>query len=309
VTDDKIKTKASAAGVEIEAAGGGAARLTNALADALSPFTQPMGLLGDEIESFRIHRRIKAIETLKRASELQEEIGIEPHPVSPKLLSNWIEKASLESDDDQSLSELYALLLAKSPEDFSPIHALCIDILGKIGPLEARVFQKICENKSDKSWPKEGIYPGIIHFKRSPQSVFLTALLENFEVAVDIEQFLRDADSFKSSLQRELSVSGCAILDCQVYREGDISKHQGKYEYRFGDGLYEEFGQSKILNTVEILSHNGLVYEGVYDFNTNHKALKNNLNFFVNGVSLTRIGVMFANNCFVKSMVTEKSND
>ncbi|MEO0980804.1 MAG: hypothetical protein AAFY24_26325 [Pseudomonadota bacterium] len=292
--DDKIKTKASATGVEIEAAGSGAARLTNALADALSPFTQPMGLLGDEIEAFRIHRRVKAIETLKRASERQDELGIERHPVSPKLLNTWLEKASLEADDDQILTEYWATVLAKSPEKFSALHAMCMDILSKIGSLEARVFQRLCQDRSDQGYTKKHIPRGIGKFAKKPQEsveaiiekVFATKLTDDWLDVIKNET--------QERMHEEFSIPGACIVNFEL---SFSSRFNQGVNIEFDGGFIEEFSENDTVSALELLIYHGLVdFERFTVFCSLDRSEKL-ITVSITGASVTTLGARFAEVC------------
>jgi hypothetical protein len=137
---DRFRVKAGTDAVEVEASGNAASRLANSLADALSPFTGLLGAAGDELHYFRIARREKALSTVMRAKRLRETYGIPERPVSPKILAPWLEGASLEDDGKNDISEIWARLLATSPEEFSAEYAYFIDILRKIGAEDARTL-------------------------------------------------------------------------------------------------------------------------------------------------------------------------
>lgn len=165
--DEKVKMKASAEGVELELSGEGSQRLTASFVDALSPFTEILGALGDEVRRLRIHREMTAMETLKKAKQIRDERGIDSGPVSPKLLAPWLEGASLEDDGEQNISELWAALLAESPKSFSSEYAIFIEILRKIGRKEAQALEEFIPHHGRSgvqgfSGELDGIYREII---------------------------------------------------------------------------------------------------------------------------------------------------
>lgn len=139
--DDKMRVKASAEGVEVEVAGGATERIGSSIADALSPFTEVLGALGDEVRRFRIHREEKALATLIKAKDIREKRGIEARTVSPKLLAPWLEGASLEDDSEQNISDIWATLLAEAPSEFSADYAVLISTLALLGRKEADALE------------------------------------------------------------------------------------------------------------------------------------------------------------------------
>jgi hypothetical protein len=81
----------------------------HSLVDALSPFTQGMGLIGDHI---RAHRYDVAIRITKRARELAEQRALPITPPPLKFTVPFIEKASTETSD-ADLVEMWARLLCR----------------------------------------------------------------------------------------------------------------------------------------------------------------------------------------------------
>lgn len=138
--DQKLEIEISSDGGRVSFNGDGASRLTNAIADFLSPLSHGFGLLGDQLENYRIHRKISATAALERAKEIIAERGKFPIPISPKILAPWLEAASLEDLDQSNLIEIWARILASSANGFDSTIAAFIDICRRIGPDEASIF-------------------------------------------------------------------------------------------------------------------------------------------------------------------------
>jgi hypothetical protein len=143
--EDKLELELSQEGGRISASGSGASRLVHALADFVSPVTQGLGAIGDSVEVYRIHRRLSAIAALERAKELIEQEGKKPHPVSPKILTPWLEGASSEDLHGDNIIELWARILAASPEQFDSSIVAFIDVCRHIGPKEATLIPKLIQ--------------------------------------------------------------------------------------------------------------------------------------------------------------------
>lgn len=113
-------------------------KAVTAVLDAVSPFTEGLGALGDRIRFFRERSVIKAGQ---RAKELVD--GGDIAPVPPKVLVPWIEGASLEDADDDMMIEMWARLLASSSEDVAPETYRIISILRELSGPYANLFRSI----------------------------------------------------------------------------------------------------------------------------------------------------------------------
>lgn len=108
-------------------------RAVEALVDVISPFTEGLGLVGDNI---RAHRYDVAIKIAQRAQELAVEKNILVLPPPLKFTVPFLEKASIE-DPDSELSELWARLLLDASNEFQGIQLTYIQILSEISSAEA----------------------------------------------------------------------------------------------------------------------------------------------------------------------------
>src|SRR5581483_8884885 len=65
----------------------------------------------------RRQRVTTQIKTIIRANEMLRDAGLPPHAVSLKVLVPLLDGASLESDDDPTMAERWAALLANAASD------------------------------------------------------------------------------------------------------------------------------------------------------------------------------------------------
>jgi Abortive infection alpha len=133
--DSSVAFEAGPAGLKIAADGGGAGRLSEALADLLSPFSNSMGLLGDQLG---YARRAAAFRAARKAVAMLERDGIAAGNVPPKILLPWLEGASLEVD--QTLEDAWAGLLARAVKSADAVIVSYMDVLKRIGAKEAKLL-------------------------------------------------------------------------------------------------------------------------------------------------------------------------
>ena len=113
MTEDKIEAEVSEKGAKLYASGAPAKKVTKALIDLISPFTEGAGILGDLI---RVYRETTVRAALVRAERIAIERQITGRQVPAKYLIDWIEKTSMENDD--ALIETWAELLVASVVGF-----------------------------------------------------------------------------------------------------------------------------------------------------------------------------------------------
>lgn len=141
-------------------------RAVHALTDAISPFTEGLGLIGDHI---RVQRYDVAIKIAKRAQEIarEEKKIITPPPL--KFTIPFIEKSSTETNDDE-LAEMWSNLLADACDDYDGVHLTYIQILSEISASEAHFLDSLGrKHRIDQTLPSPeqiaDIYRGeITHF-------------------------------------------------------------------------------------------------------------------------------------------------
>jgi Abortive infection alpha len=123
------------------------------------------------------YRRFKnQVVILQRAEELLNKSGLKAKDVSLKTLVPLIERGSLE--EDSKVQEMWANLLANATQSHakSGLHAICIEVLSSISPLEAQILYVVL-SKYEKERPealakirewnaeRKDIYPASIFFR------------------------------------------------------------------------------------------------------------------------------------------------
>lgn len=119
-------------------------RAVHALVDAVSPFTEGMGLVGDHI---RVHRYNVVTNIALRAREMAKENGIDISSPPLKFMVPFLEKASTEEEDSE-ICELWSRLLLDACDEFQGVHLTYIQILSEISGAEARYIDELGKNYS-----------------------------------------------------------------------------------------------------------------------------------------------------------------
>ncbi|MEO1609211.1 MAG: hypothetical protein AAFR90_07645 [Pseudomonadota bacterium] len=138
MTDEKLSVEAKADGLSLEVAGKASQRLASQLSDLLSPFTEMAGIAGDHL---RIWRSQSVAKALQHAHQKAKDDDIQLEPVPPKILSKWVEGASLEDNDE--LSEKWGNLLLNSMGEFDITRVWAISKLSELGPNEAKLLEDL----------------------------------------------------------------------------------------------------------------------------------------------------------------------
>ena len=111
-------------------------RLVDALTDAIRPFTEARGLRADQI---RLQREDVLIQIAEKARNRAATEGSQLLPVPPKMLVPFLEKASLEIDDEE-LKERWASLLLAASTAYESLLLSFVDILSRISSQEAKLL-------------------------------------------------------------------------------------------------------------------------------------------------------------------------
>lgn len=172
--EDKIKVGVSTDGVTIESEGIITARISNQIADLLSPFSEMAGLIGDRV---RIFRQTAAINALTRAHEIASQRGLPVKPVPPKFLLEWLECASLEDEDDDELKTLWAELLASASQHPEVAKVAYIDFLRKIGSEDAKMLSWLAGDTTP--------WAGLDYYRYNKDEEFIERVPEIVEEALN----------------------------------------------------------------------------------------------------------------------------
>jgi Abortive infection alpha len=128
--------------------------LVSALLDTIRPFTEARGLKADQIRLQREDVLLAIAQKARRRAELE---GFPINPVPPKLLIPYMEKASLEGDDE-SMQERWATLLVSASKSYQAQQLTFVDILSRLSSDELNLLEQICfsyERFPETSYPQE----------------------------------------------------------------------------------------------------------------------------------------------------------
>lgn len=115
-------------------------RAVQALVDAISPFTEVFGLIGDHIRAVRTSR---AIDRLEGARRKLESAGRDVKPVPDSFLIPWIEKTSQEDGED-TLKDKWENLLVSASIDYLSRMKSFPSILSELTSEDVKFLDEIC---------------------------------------------------------------------------------------------------------------------------------------------------------------------
>jgi len=116
--------------------------LASAFLDAVSPFTESLGLLGDNFRFYRIENVLRRIDS---ARKLAKDSNIKLQPVPPKFLIPYLEKASLEEPVEGKVSKMWDTLLINAAERDGSVSLKFLETLNLMTNKEAKTLQIISE--------------------------------------------------------------------------------------------------------------------------------------------------------------------
>jgi hypothetical protein len=124
-----------------------------ALLDAISPFTESLGLVGDWIADTRQRLRVQRIEALSviatKARKAIEQQNDRPKQIPIKALLPILDRASLEEPGDESLTTAWGALIASASLDYDPEVMAFSRILSELSPRECLVLERIFGNRHE----------------------------------------------------------------------------------------------------------------------------------------------------------------
>jgi hypothetical protein len=123
-------------------------RALDALMDIIRPFTEARGLKADNIRLQRAEIAYKIAAKTRETAEL-EQLEIKPPPV--KFLIPFLEKCSLE-DQDEELHSRWSTLLTSATTHYESRHLTYVDILTRLSSQELLLLEEVC--LSQKSFPE-----------------------------------------------------------------------------------------------------------------------------------------------------------
>jgi hypothetical protein len=115
--------------------------LVSVLTDIIRPFTEKRGLKADMI---RLQRMDVAIQIAEKARRIAEIENILLNPVPTKLLVPFLEKASAEEPEDDTMQDRWAALLLSATKNYQAKHLTFVDILSRLSADELKVLEETC---------------------------------------------------------------------------------------------------------------------------------------------------------------------
>jgi len=115
--------------------------LVSALTDIIRPFTENRGLRADRI---RLQRMDVAIRIAKKARQIAEIENLQLNPVPTKLMVPFLEKASTEEPEDETMQDRWATLLLSASKNYQAKHLTFVDILSRLSADELKVLEETC---------------------------------------------------------------------------------------------------------------------------------------------------------------------
>lgn len=198
--------------------------------------------LGSQIKSFATERLKKIF---KKAEELSAGKDMVPIPAGFALTA--LQKASF-SEDDDTLTVMWANLLLDATQGCTSRHSLFSDILSQIGPLEAKALDEF------SPFPKRG-------FSQSEVDAILSASIKGYDSAYD------DKDAVVYNLKKRVSGCPLVMLYASVFNVG-IDGPPIKYSINFelDQIVFEVLQRQNLVNFFSTDSSNGLIAVSVKGF-------------------------------------------
>ena len=154
---------------------------SQAFLDAISPFTNALGFIGDWLadarERSRIHRLTTLMTIAEKARKEIEDQGEKPSAIPLKALLPMLDKASLEEADDEILTTAWGTLIASAALDYDPEVIAFSRILSELSPRECLILQRIFGGRWD--W---------VMGRRPPAT-----MMRFFESEAEIKPLIREA--------------------------------------------------------------------------------------------------------------------
>ncbi len=138
--------------------------LVSALTDIIRPFTENRGLKADRI---RLQRMDVAIQIAQKARNIAEVENLPLNPIPTKLIVPFLEKASTEEPEDETMQDRWAALLLSASKNYQAKHLTFVDILSRLSADELKILEEICF--AYKGFP-ETAYPNN-HVDRNKQLI------------------------------------------------------------------------------------------------------------------------------------------
>jgi hypothetical protein len=117
--------------------------IVEAVVDIFSPATELLGWLGDSV---RVHRARTVLKCFALTKKIADEAGITLKAPPTKFISQYIENASLEEEDNDKLIEYWARILVNAGENYRDNHVFYVNILKQISVVELELLEVLVRN-------------------------------------------------------------------------------------------------------------------------------------------------------------------
>lgn len=250
--DPEVSVEASEGGLALRAKGSGADRLTHVISDALSPFSEGLGYLGDVI---RFYRQDTALRSIARATEISRQLGVPLKPVPPKFLVDWVEKASLESPDDPEMTNLWAGLLVSAARSHSPNHYVFKRILSEMTKEHVQFLAEFCAHDFLGETPFSGA-TDFAAWSKLVNDKDATLIVDDIEVS--LHKSFSDFENNRLRVRHyEIAKYGKFMLDKELIDKkvnSGIDEYRKNYIVKFfiDNGVMSEVSTSVSINSPSI---------------------------------------------------------
>lgn len=219
IDSSRVDFEASATGLKLGATGGGAARLSEALADLLSPFSNVAGLAGDIVANAR---REAAFRAARKGIEMLEKEGITSGDVPPKILLPWLDGASLETEGKASLEDAWAGLLARAVKSSDAVLISYMEALKRIGAKEAELLWFFASDTSPSF--SEKFYDPMLSGGFDAESINPVDVVKSLDKITDVEKFSAHMETFGLQLMSQViyySVGNSSTITTAYFDENE----------------------------------------------------------------------------------------
>lgn len=263
---------------KINISGTAVAPIVDAVVDIFSPATETLAFLGDTI---RVHRTRTVLKCFARTKKIAEDAGLNLKVPPTKFLTQYIENASLEEEDDKTLVEWWARLLCDAGTHYDAKHVFFTSVLKQISKKELELLEVLARN-GQGSYRLEHIIDAEFLFDfNAPQSdLTLATRFTDTQIKKSV-----------ASIRAKLSLPGALLLD--IFIDDVASQQFQDFHPDYGD---EELPSWQILHSLQLVR---LGYVNV---------IREEVNYRVRTVVMTALGAEFYFACHDPSYPNKLSN-
>jgi len=253
--------------------------VVDAVLDVLSAPREMLAWLGDSI---RVHRARSALKCFMRTKEIAEQAGLSLQAPPVKFISQYIEYASLEEEDDDTLIEWWARILVNAASTYDDKHVFFTNVLRQVSAVELEILEIVVRNgrrnyrialASDAEFRHE--------FEFNEEELKLTDQLNDQSASAAIDSVI---DVFE--------IPGVLVLDVFV-----DDKDSNQWQVFHPDYSDEELAAWQILQSLQLVR---LDYK---------KFQRNDVHYRVRLAMLTYLGTEFYFSCHDHELYEANSKD